>query len=360
MYLHPYLFFNGLINIAYYTGEVLLYEQPLGIVLIVMAALTSSFVIQPLESVVGMVDTSVPVSIVFVGILGSLCCVLEKNATAAELVVSLSELYASAYASVKQFLVNLFCCVWCSTWWSAKHQPYSDPIDRDDDDDSSRAHIQSNDQSNSVAVGGEESRASLLASASTSSHRSLIRSLLSVGVPFTLLAASYSMWFVSQKLFNKNYRTNVFGYTSLDQCLAPIYMLSYLTIIESIGPLRRNLVAKEDQQETLKQAVQHTFKDYANDRYIGLWTVFCYRFLINARAMGYFYLGVIYDLDVVYLELTLTRVVLSWLMALVLCVFVPSFIVMTSAEKRTVFLPLNVTLKTFGTGLIVLALLLLN
>jgi hypothetical protein len=40
----------------------------------------------------------------------------------------------------------------------------------------------------------------------------MLRSLVTVGVPFLLLSITYSFWFVSQKVFNNQYRTNAFGY----------------------------------------------------------------------------------------------------------------------------------------------------
>jgi len=193
-----------------------------------------------------------------------------------------------------------------------------------------------------------------------SSFRSLASSLIRTGLPFFLLSASYSMWFISQKIFNKNFRTNVFGYTSLDQILAPFYLLIYLSIVEHISPFRRKCLAKEDQSQTLKEAIIQTFGEYRAYKCRGFVTVFFYRFLINARAMAYFYMGVVYDLDVVYLELTLTRVVISWIMALVICGIQPDFISMNETEKKTVFLPINIALKTFGTILITFALILIS
>lgn len=35
--------------------------------------------------------------------------------------------------------------------------------------------------------------------------------------PFFLLSVTYCAWFVTQKVFNNVYRTNVWGYTTIDQ-----------------------------------------------------------------------------------------------------------------------------------------------
>ena len=58
---------------------------------------------------------------------------------------------------------------------------------------------------------------------------SIGRSLLSVGLPFLLLAITYSLWFVSQKVFNNQYRTNAFGY-SLSLSLTLSHSLSFLSL----------------------------------------------------------------------------------------------------------------------------------
>jgi hypothetical protein len=39
-----------------------------------------------------------------------------------------------------------------------------------------------------------------------------LRTILGILLPFLGLAVTYSMWFVTQKVFNNQYRTNVFGY----------------------------------------------------------------------------------------------------------------------------------------------------
>jgi len=94
--------------------------------------------------------------------------------------------------------------------------------------------------------------------------------------------------------------------------------------------------------------------------YRGWITVFLYRLLINGRGMAYFYLGIMYDLDVVYLELTLVRVILSWVGAIILCALVPAFIGVSTGEAKRVFHPVNVLFKCCGTVFVVLALVLIN
>jgi hypothetical protein len=102
--LHPYLLLNGVMNIAYYMGEVFLYRQPLGVVFIVIAALASSFVIVPLESVFGMVDTAVQPLVIVLGVIGSIMCVVEQRATRED--GTLSDLWAQFCRRI----AALLCC----------------------------------------------------------------------------------------------------------------------------------------------------------------------------------------------------------------------------------------------------------
>jgi hypothetical protein len=64
----------------------------------------------------------------------------------------------------------------------------------------------------------------------------------------------------------------------------------------------------------------------------GFWTLFAYRLLTNGRAIAYFYLAVMYELDKVYVELTLIRIVLSWGAAMIISALVPNFIGMLSCR----------------------------
>jgi len=70
----------------------------------------------------------------------------------------------------------------------------------------------------------------------------------------------------------------------------------------------------------------------------------------------YFYWGVKYNLAVVYLELTLTRIIVSWVVALVVCILFPSFVLLTHEEKLRTFSPVNVSCKVLGAVFILTAL----
>ena len=58
--------------------------------------------------------------------------------------------------------------------------------------------------------------------------------------------------------------------------------------------------------------------------------------------------------------MTLIRVLLSWVMAVVLCLLVPSFIAVTAEERRNVFDPVNLGLKVVGSVGITISLFIVN
>lgn len=228
---HPLLLLNGLSSIVYYTGEVMLYQQPMGLVLLVVAALASSFVIEPMEALVGLQvctcvpsppraegvagadrfaianrpiaaavtaqDKSVAVPVVLLGMLGAVCCVFEVQVDGS---VPLRELWA--LREVKRGP------------WRRRELPLTDPS-RETLCDPAREVLRDPASGDGIASEGEEE---LIDSCPPSKPRqSLARHMLAVLVPFLLLALVYSVWFVTQKLFNQEYRTNMFGYTCIDQ-----------------------------------------------------------------------------------------------------------------------------------------------
>ena len=88
----------------------------------------------------------------------------------------------------------------------------------------------------------------------------------------------------------------------------------FLLVADYIPFLKRSMVAKtaDGMNESLGQAVRTTWQKLAANNYRGLATIFFYRLLINGRAIAYFFLAVQFNLDQVYVELTLIRIVLSW------------------------------------------------
>jgi len=130
-----------------------------------------------------------------------------------------------------------------------------------------------------------------------------------------------------------------------------------MLIVDLIGPLKRCYESPEDQKETFWQAIKQTWNEC---KYLGFVNLFLYRGFINSRAMIYSYLVVMYDLNQVYLQLTLIRGVLSWIGALLLLLIIPKFIGADASERQTVLYWPNLLFKTLGTVAVVTSFVLLS
>lgn len=237
--LHPLLLLNGLQSIVYYIGEVLLYQQPMGLVLIVMASLVSSFVIAPFEALFGIHEAHVPPTVIGLGIVGAVACVVELPLSHEQQALPLRKLYGAAWRALRRGDWRAVCGRQPQTGRSCStgvDVPAYRPLDAIADYGPKKVPL-------SAAVdepaeeGNEEEEGE---SESVGGH------VLRIAVPFVMLALIYSAWFVTQKVFNAEYRTNMYGYTSLDQVMGPLYLLPTLFLIDRIGPLRRSLVPAED------------------------------------------------------------------------------------------------------------------
>lgn len=309
---HPALLLNGVLGVCYYLAESVMYKEPLGLVLLVIASLASSFLIKPMCELFQVKGGSdIPASVMALGIVGSLMCIIE--------------VHQWNYASSKMSKPEETALISSPMTLLLLPPPPQEPA-------------------------AAERRPSGMVLAGK--WLSLMRRFLAVFVPFLVLATSYALWFVLQKFFNDGFHVNVFGYTSLDQGLLPIYIIPTVLLLDRLlplPPLRVDPSASSPEPSLVDKALQEW----------NLPEMFVYRLLINARAILYFYLAVLYDLNMVYLELTLVRVLLSWIGSLSLVLVVPQFIATRPEERRAVLHPWNLALKVLGTLCILASLFLL-
>ena len=289
-----------------------MYRQPLGVVLIVMAALTSSFLITPLQHLFRVpVSDAVQPGAVVLGIIGAVLCVLERNP--------------------KPLLSG------------------NDAVnDASPARDVETTQLQEAQDGSPVEVHW------------TATAKSLALSSLPLFGSFALLSAAYACYFVVMVYFNDHCSVNPWGYNAFDQVTLPLFIYLTFTFCDLVPILRRVLLIESDQQERFLDAVKGAFReDVTDSRGAGLATMFLYRLLINGRAIGYSFIATHYDLAAAYLQLTLVRVVFSWLGSLVLVFFAPRFIAAEPEERRKTLDPINLTLKGFGSACILGALLIM-
>jgi len=311
IYDHPFLLVNGVVNLLYYTGETMLYREPLGLIFLVTASLASTFLLNPINLILDQpTDAPLPASVLVPGIIGALLCVIEKREKET---VSKPALADALLDEPSSFL--------------------SEPVE-------------SINQPLITVVVGKRSKWETV--------RFYLKSSLRVFVPFSMLAVTYALWFVIQKYVDNDYHVNAFGYNALDQGLLPFYIFPYLFVVSLWAPVKQFYEDDENMNETFWESIKNTWKES------NLLTLFFYRLFINGRAFAYFILAVNYNLTVVYLELTLIRVIMSWLGAIVVCLLMPKFIGATPEERKATFKLINLALKFLGTGCVVASLIVLN
>ena len=89
-------------------------------------------------------------------------------------------------------------------------------------------------------------------------------------------------------------------------------------------------------------------------------TLMLFRGFAFAREFFYFYVATAFDVELGYTEMTLIRVILSWLVGLVCVLVVPGFIHVTRHESATTVAAANLAMKLIGSAFIVVGILRLN
>lgn len=82
--------------------------------------------------------------------------------------------------------------------------------------------------------------------------------------------------------------------------------------------------------------------------------------LLLAREFFYFYVATTFDVSYSYLELTLVRILMSWVATFGICFWVPEFINATAQEVEKTFAIPNISVRILGSILVLFSLLVLN
>ena len=320
LWMCPMLLLDGAINIFYYIGEASMYCQPLGVLMLVLTALASSFIISPMQNWFHLKGAkSVSIVAILLGLVGAVICLVERTP----------------------------------------------PGDEEREEEGANRQGNLNDDARSRASTHLSPRLLL----------SRIVAHLPLLGPFVMLSFTYALYFVLMLYYNDECKVNMWGYNAYDQVVLPLYMFPMFFLVEMVPPLNRyfndkpvgevayhpigdadNATVGEVQLvdgESFMEAVRHSIRELLENKCAGLVNMFVYRLLINARAVAYTYIAVRYNLSSSYLELTLIRVVLSWVASLCLVLVVPKFIDAADDERRKLKDPLNIVIKVLGTAAIV-------
>ncbi|GCA62487.1 hypothetical protein KIPB_003863 [Kipferlia bialata] len=212
------------------------------------------------------------------------------------------------------------------------------------------------------------------------------------------------MYFVVQVFFEETDRVSVWGYTSVDQCLLPVYLYASLlacyfsdTAREAVSksvvsdadsecdslveaPLLRapfkgssvRLPPSEPLVYPRKKGI--TYDDTARLRGFkgalcrfwadinaafregSMFDTFMYRLFMNVKAILYAYFAIMYDTNMVYMQLNLMRTMLSWVGSLCLATIFPRVTHVSGLEQRRMLTPVYLLPKCLGSVLVCLAL----
>ncbi|KAJ3430114.1 hypothetical protein M0812_23115 [Anaeramoeba flamelloides] len=354
----PIFLVNGVLNLLYYSTTFMLYKEPLGLIILVLASLTSSFLIVPINKMFGSPSSTAPIPpyLYILGIIGSLFCIIERPAKEYMKEKKQSKSVGASKLDKSELTINLI------------KQPLmsssSDNIDFQsmsyENEDGSKSESANTNNVNNIGNHSDSKGKHQGTNKKTAKfwknfkNQELIRHSLAIFIPYIIQAIIEASWFVLQVYYNNYTRSNVFTYTSLDQILLPFYIFPFIIIVDAIKPLKKCIFDGTDTEESTIDALKGVWKEAP-------WiTLFFYRFFSNTKQVIYYYLAILYDLNSVYLQLTFIRVILSWIAALVLSVFIPKLIGTTAEERNQIKSKTNIINKSLGTIFIVISLIILN
>eukprot|EP00758_Cryptobia_borreli_P012378 Tbor_TRINITY_DN5741_c1_g1::TRINITY_DN5741_c1_g1_i11::g.20968::m.20968 len=366
----PMLLINGVMKIFYYTGEASLYKHPVGVLLIVLSALASSFLIAPIENIFHLEGADqANVWAALCGIVGAVLCLVER--TPPQVVCEAATQESCENSGVDEGVVE-----------DSSKEIQSENTDiplgtRSEENQTTEEEETEVKHPTPKAIIVNEQKALFVTIYNPDSgcpfsdestplpktpekgcslkymkyilHKML--SFLPVLGPFSMLAWAVALYFVLMKYYNNKCAINIFGYNAFDQVSTPFYIFPFFLFVDLIKPIKR-IIEEEgiDQEESFLEAFKGMLYDLIiTSKGLGLLHVFVYRLLINGRALIYSYIAITYDLSSSYLMLTLIRVLVSWVVSVIIILFIPCFIQATHEERRKVKDWVNVLLKIIGT-----------
>ena len=301
LYHWPEFVFVTTINLPYYTGQVFLYREPLGLIFLVLASLSSSFLIPPFMKLFGMTTTFSSWITYVLGIVGALLC-------AAELPVAFLERFSCW--CWRRFVTSRFEA--SNLRQQLEEEPKEgeeangielpnsekEPVEPAETQSASEIHEDINSTTDEVAKPTIPEQEEI--SSTTSSNKrniisrickkfaSFLKPTARIIIPMVLFSTSSAVYFGAQKIFNNKYHLNAFSYFSVDRGLFFFCALPFLFIVSVIPPALRTFDKEEYWKENFLKSSIETFKDLKNP-----WALFYMnlsRALINFRGFLYFYL----------------------------------------------------------------------
>ena len=382
---HPSLWLNAVNNTVYWGAQAYLLREPFGVLIIVVGFLVASFVLAPLQAAFGLpIDAPLSWLPTTLGYAGALACVYE---------LSFSSLSTLAQIATQNG-IPAFLCLPPSP--PSPHPPpplhTADPpiptdssntftadqsydYDRDivdpthiasptpsDPSQPSIQHSMVQEDDDTAGMGVPLLSPTTLPLAASHSpppgsapgSRSM-PSFLSVGVAWVVLVATTALGIVITTYFEKTIGMNMFGYAAADQILLPVTTIPALLLVNAIPAVRAIFEPEDSPPESFVDLAKRTWAETS------LRDMAAFRSTMFAREFLFFFLVTQYpDINLVYLEMTLIRLCLSFLASLVVCKWGSSFIHLSFREAAKTLHPINITTRTLGTCIVTVAIILFN
>ena len=184
-----------------------------------------------------------------------------------------------------------------------------------------------------------------------------------VAAAFAILALTAGIGIVVTTYFEHRAGLNMFGYAAVDQVLLPITSVPLAWALYQC-PAALRAIGEPDADV---QAAASTGEGGSRSFWgvlVLTWqethwlTLVPFRGLMFAREFVFFYLATAFpDVNAVYLQMTLVRVVLCWLAALLACTLLKQWVGVQPEEAARTLHPVNLGLKAVGSVLVVISLL---
>jgi hypothetical protein len=338
----------GLNNAIYYSCEIILYRHPLGILLLVVASLSSTFFVGPIQILLRLGHpTPTPALAYALGIGGTALSLMEPAA------VQAIRRGASKACNVLTGATAPATKVEDTTEQPAPEEQESAPL-----------------------LGESAPYVSKQPAPPMRPRRSILWTVL---IPFFTLWVVEALYMVLQLLFNDRDRVNVWGFTSFDQMSLPFVLIPVCGLFASqrlgtgIAPASsipvpcatQGAAAATDDAPAARHpsvilrlgaTISSDLRAVAALPFAAHVDSFIYRLFANAKAILYFYFSVRYDLSVVYLQLCLIKIALGWVASLLIAFTLPGFIAAGQQERQATLQPGSLLLRSAGTLLLLISL----
>jgi hypothetical protein len=192
----------------------------------------------------------------------------------------------------------------------------------------------------------------------------LVSHALGVAAAYVVLAITTGIGVTMATYFEQTAGLTSFGYTAIDQVLLPFTTVPLAAVLDASVRLRA-MVGEPAWSPTAAKpphfglTLRRAWGEVNSGAPLRYWfTLVPFHGLEFLRSLLFFYLVTQFDVDATYMTMTLLRVVLCWLASLLACTLLRAFVGLDAVEARAAVHPVNIAAKLAGSGLLVVSILL--